>query len=114
MNEHFKIVFNNKVKKVLSFLKNSKSKKDKVLLNSIIKKLSIIEKNSHYGNSIKKSLIPKKYKFLGVKNLFRVELAHFWRMLYTITNNEEDEIVVLVLEILNHEDYNKLFGYKNK
>ncbi len=36
----------------------------------------------------------------------------FWRMLYTLTNNEEVEIIAFVLDILNHQTYNKKFGYQ--
>ncbi|MDP1729493.1 MAG: hypothetical protein Q8L27_04790, partial [archaeon] len=75
----------------------------------------LIRTNIHYGNPIAKDLIPKEYfdKF-GITNLFRVELPAFWRMLYTLTNNEEVEIVAFVLDIINHQDYNKKFGYRRR
>ena len=47
------------------------------------------------------------------KNLFRVELPSFWRMLYTLTDGESQiEIVAFVLDVLDHKDYDKKFGYK--
>ncbi len=55
--------------------------------------------------------IKQKY---SATNLFRVELPAFWRMLYTLTNNEEVEIIAFVLDIINHPNYNDKFGYKGR
>ena len=55
--------------------------------------------------------IPNKFKKLGIQNLYRVELSNYWRMLYTIEGTTI-EIFLFVLNIVDHKDYNKLFGYK--
>jgi hypothetical protein len=91
------------------------NKRSKMILNAINNKKELIKANIHYGNPIAKNLIPQEYidKF-GVKNLFRVELPAFWRMLYTLTNNEEIEIIAFVLDIINHQTYDKKFGYKER
>ena len=34
-------------------------------------------------------------------------------MIYTITGNDV-EIITFVLEIMDHKDYDKVFGYKKK
>ena len=70
--------------------------------------------NHHYGNPISKKLIPKEYKIkYGVTNLFRIELPNFWRMLYTLTEGETKiEIIAFVLDIIDHKEYNKKFGYQ--
>ena len=90
------------------------SKIERSILNSIDKKKELIKANPHYGEPIAKDKIPKEYKEkYGVTNLFWVELSNFWRMLYTLTNNEtEIEIIAFVLDIMNHNKYNKKFGYK--
>ena len=90
------------------------SKIERSILNAIDKKKELIKANIHYGEPIAKDKIPGEYKVrYGVKNLFWVELSHFWRMLYTLTNNEtEVEIIAFVLDIMDHERYNKKFGYK--
>jgi hypothetical protein len=76
---------------------------------------SIIKLNIHYGNPIAKDLIPEEYKQkYSTTNLFSVELPAFWRMLYTLTNNEEVEIIAFVLDIIDHPDYDKKFGYKRR
>ena len=90
------------------------SKLEKSILNSIKKKVELIKINPHYGNPIAKNLIPKEYVIkYGVTNLFRVELSGFWRMLYTLTNDETEVVIVaFVLDIIDHKEYNKKFGYK--
>lgn len=62
---------------------------------------------------IAKKKIPYKYVVkYNVNNLSRVKLANFWRKIYTLTDND-GEIIVLIVDILNHEEYNKVFGYRN-
>ncbi len=80
------------------------------LLKSIDKKVAILKYNPACGQNIPKDLIPKT---LDVDNLFRVELTHYWRMLYTIRTNEV-EIVSFILYILDHPTYNKLLGYRDR
>lgn len=65
---------------------------------------------------IAKPLIPAEYKAkYGTTNLFRVERPQFWRLLYTLTNADTpDEIVALVVDIIDHETYDKKFGYRGK
>ncbi|MBU4502621.1 MAG: hypothetical protein KKA79_08545 [Nanoarchaeota archaeon] len=93
-----------------------KYKIEKSILNSIEKKKGLIKANPHYGKPIAKDKIPQEYKQkYGVTNLFWVELSNFWRMLYTLTNNEtEIEIIAFVLDIIDHDKYNKKFGYRKK
>ena len=90
------------------------SKIERSILNSIDKKKELIKANPHYGEPISKDKIPEEYKKkYGVTNLFWVELSNFWRMIYTLTNNEtEIEIIAFVLDIFDHEKYNKKLGYK--
>ncbi len=92
------------------------SKTEKTILNALNKKVELIKVNPHYGNPIAHDLIPKEYKEkYGARNLFRVELPNFWRMLYTLTNGETNvEIIAFVLDLTNHDNYNKKFGYRKK
>lgn len=80
------------------------------LLRSIKQKSEFIQSNPFYGDNVPKELIPKEY---NVQNLWRVELIHFWRMLYTI-KGDQIEIICFILDILNHKEYDKKFGYKKK
>ena|SRR3989344_8797637 len=113
-----KVIFSPEAEKIYKYLnsKASLSKTENMILNSLNKKIDIIKINTHYGDPISKNLIPEEYKRkYNITNLFRVELPQFWRMLYTLTNNEtEIEIIAFILEIVDHKEYNKKFGYKGK
>ena len=96
--------------------KSQKSKVAKSIFNAIKKKSDLIKANFQYGDPIAKKLIPPEYVLkYGIKNLFRVELPGYWRMLYTLREEESEiEIIAFVLDIINHKDYDKKFGYKKK
>lgn len=89
------------------------NKQSRMILKAVNQKIELIKANIHYGNPIAKNLIPEEYRQkYSATNLFRVELPAFWRMLYTLTNNEEIEIIAFVLDIINHPYYDSKFGYK--
>ena len=92
------------------------SKKERMILNAVNKKVELIKANYHYGEPIAKKLIPNEYKKkYGATNLFWVELPNFWRMLYTLTDGESEiEIIAFILDVIDHDTYNKKFGYKKK
>lgn len=83
------------------------------LLRSIQRVKDLLKQNPFAGNQIPKSLIAEKYikKYL-VENVWRIELADRWRLLYNITG-DKIEIINFVLDIVNHKEYDKIFGYKN-
>jgi len=92
------------------------SKNEATILKAVNKKVELIKDNIHYGDHIEKKKIPKEYitKY-DIKNLFRVELPNYWRMLYTLTNGESQvEIIAFVLDLIDHDEYDKKFGYKKK
>ncbi|MEE8400977.1 MAG: hypothetical protein V3R86_02335 [Candidatus Hydrothermarchaeaceae archaeon] len=93
-----------------------KSKTERTILNAINKKVELIKVNPHFGKPIAKNKIPQEYvKKYGINNLFRVPLPNFWRMLYTLTDGENEvEIIAFVLDVIDHKKYNKKFGYKKK
>jgi hypothetical protein len=111
-----KIILSPEARDVFEYLnKNSiNSKIEKSILNAIKQKSDLIRVNPHYGDPIKKSLIPKEYIVTyNITNLFRVELPNYWRMLYTLTEGETRvEIISFILDIIDHKKYNKKFGYK--
>lgn len=88
------------------------SSDNQTLLNSIKQKMEFLKDNPQYGIHIPKNLIPKEYiQKYDVENLWKVNLPKAWRMLYTIRGSEI-EIIALILDILDHRDYEKKFGYK--
>lgn len=84
------------------------------LLNGIQRSFDLIENNPFYGRNAKKGLIPGYYiKKYGVDNLFVVNLPLFWRMIYAL-ESDKIEIIAFVLDIFNHSEYNKRFGFRKK
>jgi Txe/YoeB family toxin of Txe-Axe toxin-antitoxin module len=83
-----------------------------VLLKSINRAIELLKNNPFIGIQIPKRLIPKKYieKF-DVTNLWKFNLANYWRMIYTVTS-EEIKIISFILDIVDHKTYDRLFGYK--
>jgi|SRR3989344_6991074 len=92
-------------------LKRRDDKESQSILNSIERLKGILKDNPQFGDPIAKKLIPKSFIDLGVQNLYRVELSNYWRMIYTLEGNKI-EIFLFVLNIVDHKNYNKLFGYK--
>ena len=88
--------------------------KEITLLNAINRIFDIIIQNPFYGENAKKDLIPKEYRQkYDADNLFIVDLPDYWRMVYTI-ESDEIEIIAFVLDIVNHNDYNKIFGFRKR
>ena len=101
-----RVILSPEAEEVYDFLNKEapNSKIENTILNAINKKKELIKANPHYGDPISKKLIPEEYKKkYGITNLFRVELPNYWRMLYTLTNDETTiEIIAFVLNILDH------------
>jgi len=116
MNKKVEVVLSPEAEEIYKYLNEQApdSKIERSILNAVQKKTELIKANIHYGEPIAKNLIPQEYIIkYGITNLFRVELPNFWRMLYTLTNGESEiEIIAFVLDIIDHDKYNKKFGYK--
>mgnify|MGYP001409717972 CR=1 FL=1 len=71
----------------------------------------ILKGNCLSGQKIERNKWPavyvKKYK---INNLWRYTLQSGWRLIYTIIG-ESDGLVVSVLEVFSHKDYDERFGY---
>ena len=106
-----RVILKGQAKESYLELKKRSDKEAKSILNSIERIKEILKDNPQYGEPVSKKLIPSSLKALGIQNLYRVELSHYWRMLYTIEGNKV-EIFLFLLNIVDHKEYNKLFGYK--
>ena len=92
------------------------------LLRSIESKIALLKEHYDCGIQIPKRQIPPKYlREYEVTNLWKVDLAGYWRMIYTLNQPQrgEEEIEVLeiwldVLDITDHKKYDKTFGYRKK
>ena len=85
---------------------------DKELYKKIDKATDEIQQNVFCGRNVKKELIPKvliqKYE---INNLWIYNLSKSWRLLYSITSPDKIEILAIVLEWMNHKDYDRLFNF---
>ena len=90
------------------------SSKDITLLNAINRIFDVITNNPFYGENAKKDLIPKEYRQkYDADNLFIVDLPDYWRMMYTL-ESDEIEIIAFVLDLIDHNEYNKKFGFRKR
>ncbi|MCX6778376.1 MAG: hypothetical protein NT157_05850 [Candidatus Micrarchaeota archaeon] len=84
------------------------------LLRSINAKIELLKLNPQAGVQIPRRLIPAKYIVeYGANNLWKLNLFSGWRMIYTLHANEV-EVISFVLDLINHEQYEKIFRYKKK
>ena len=113
-----KVILSPEAEEVYKFLNKQAeiSKSDRMMFKAVNQKIELIKDNPHYGDPVAKKLIPREYKEkYGITNLFRVELPGFWRMLYTLTDGgTRIEVIAFVLDIIDHRDYNKKFGYRKR
>jgi hypothetical protein len=90
-------------------LKNSPEHKE--LYKHIKRALEDIKNDCECGIAIAKRLIPKIYiKKYGINNLFKYDLPAGWRLLYSLEEGKI-EIMAIILEWMNHKNYEKRFGY---
>jgi len=82
------------------------------LLKLIEKGIAKLVENYEAGQKIQRKLWPKYYnQKYGINNLWRLKLDDYWRMIYTLIG-EQVRIVAVILEVLDHKEYDKRFGYK--
>jgi len=94
-------------------LKGINSSFHQTLLRSIHRIRDLLKENPFAGDQVPKKQNPRKYmQKYDADNVWRIELANRWRLIYTITGNQI-EIVTFIMDIFNHKDYDKVFGYKH-
>jgi len=83
------------------------------LLRSILRVRDLLKQNPFAGDQVPKRQIPEKYldKY-HAENVWRIELVNRWRLVYTIIGNQV-EIITFIMDIHDHKDYDKVFGYKH-
>ena len=110
-DKKIKVVFaDEKLKEAYLKLKDAKTE-DKMLFEWLNRAFDDLKKNPFCGIQIPKKLIPKTYiKKYGIDNLWKYDLPKAWRLLYSIIG-DEIRIIAIVIEWLNHKDYERRFGY---
>lgn len=108
-----RVILKDQAKESFLELKKKGDKESQSLLNSIQRIIDILKENPQFGDPIAKKLIPLKFKQQEIQNLYRAELSNYWRLLYTLEGTRV-EIFAIILSIINHKEYDKLFGYRKK
>lgn len=85
------------------------TKDDLRLYKSIERTFEKLKYDPFRGESIKKNMIPPQYRHFH--NLFKMNINQYWRLLYTIKSMGESNTLVIVLDFLPHNEYDRLFGY---
>jgi len=115
LSEEATDVYNELNKIVGTEVKNGiESSEHQTLLRSIKRVRDRIKDNPFAGDQVEKKKIPKNYiKDYGITNIWRIELSNYWRLIYTV-RSDKIEIINFVLNIVDHNKYNKIFGYKKR
>ena len=82
---------------------------DKELYKHLTRAFNDILENAFCGIQIPKKLIPKEYRRLD--NLWKYNLPDAWRLLYSIKSQTQISIITVILEWMNHKNYERRFKY---
>jgi len=91
------------------FLRQIKKIKDPTLRKLINLRAQDMHNDRLPGDFVSKRPYPTKYK--RYSNLYRIIISDYYRLIYTIIGTPASK-VYLILAFLNHDEYDKLFGYK--
>lgn len=79
---------------------------------ALIRAIRDIQENAFCGRSVKKKLIPKELiQKYSVNNLWIYNLPSAWRLLYAVTPSEDVQIIAVILDWMDHKDYDRLFKF---
>lgn len=85
---------------------------DDWLKKSIRKAITDLKNNAFCGEIIKKEIIPTEYiQKYQINNLYWYPLSNGWRLVYSLMNNEEVDILAVIIEYFNHKAYERRFHY---
>jgi len=78
---------------------------------ALVRAIQNIREDYQAGEYIPKSSIPPAYlNKYGINNVRVYDLPFAWRLMYTITGSSEIGIISILLDWMDHKDYEKLFG----
>jgi len=87
-------------------------KEDDPIKKGLIRAIKDLKENAFCGIQIPKRLFPGEYtKKYGINNLWKYDLPNGWRLLYTITPENEVELISAILEWFDHKGYEKRMKY---
>ena len=85
---------------------------DKEFYEELQKALKVINKNVFCCRNVRKKLIPKKLiQKYRINNLWIYNLRNGWRLLYSVVTPNKVEVLALILDWMNHKEYERLFKF---
>ncbi|MEK6918117.1 MAG: hypothetical protein AABW51_04170 [Nanoarchaeota archaeon] len=79
---------------------------------ALVRAIKTLQEDAFSGRNVKKNIIPKSLiQKYGIDNLWIYNLPDAWRMLYVLTPSKEIQIIAVILDWMNHKDYEKLFKF---
>jgi len=76
---------------------------------------TVLKENMFTGESVRKKQIPSRcIERYGVNNLFRYAHPEGYRSCYTIFYEEGIGVCPHILDLLSHEEYDRIFGYRKR
>ena len=101
---------NEKVQKAFEKLEEG-NYDDKELKRYIERAFNDIRKNAFCGIQIPKRLIPAEYiRKFNIKNVWKYNLPDAWRLIYSL-ESKKLYIISIILEWMDHKEYERIFGY---
>jgi hypothetical protein len=90
---------------------------DPLQLKKLLWWVDRLKANVFSGDQIPKDRIPGSLSdrsdlTVTVENAWRFELPGAFRGIYTVVHREGRKPTIIVLEILSHKDYDRLFGHR--
>ena len=71
-----------------------------------------LKKNPFCGIKLKKDVFPSEYvKKYCITNLWKYNLPNGWRLIYSLIDESQVELLSVILEWFNHKDYERRFNY---
>ncbi len=90
---------------------NRLDKKD-ALYRKVCEVIDELKNDNIVGVRIKRDQIPRYYvKKHDINAAYKVDLPGYWRLIFGIITIH-DEMKALLMELFDHAQYNKRFGYK--
>jgi|SRR3989338_4055497 len=90
---------------------NSLSDEDPIK-KAIIRAIQNIKEDFQAGEYIPKNKVPESYlRKYGINNVRVYDLPFAWRLMYTVTGSSEIGIISVILDWMDHKDYEKLFNF---
>jgi Txe/YoeB family toxin of Txe-Axe toxin-antitoxin module len=78
----------------------------------LMRAIDDLKQDPFCGTKLPQRLFPKEYvQRYNIDNLWKYDLPDGWRLIYTLVNKGQVEIISVILEWFDHKDYERRFSY---